>query len=86
MLDSGFNINDTGKKRSTDYSLKFDITWMSDEEDTELDFMDPLGECQIDDATTTVLWVLPTLESFVLSRFWLRRGFGAAWVGLPTCD
>ena len=26
MLDSGFNINDTGKKRSTDYSLKFDIT------------------------------------------------------------
>lgn len=24
MLDSGLNINDTGKKRSTDYSLKLD--------------------------------------------------------------
>ena len=24
VLDSGLNINDTGKKRSTDYSLKLD--------------------------------------------------------------
>ena len=42
MLDSGLGINDTGKKRSTDYGLKWTINRMSDEEDTELDFTDPL--------------------------------------------
>ena len=42
MLDSGLGINDTGKKRSTDYGLKWTINRMNDEEDTELDFTDPL--------------------------------------------
>ena len=42
MLDSGLGINDTGKKRSTDYGLKWAINRMNDEEDTELDFTDPL--------------------------------------------
>jgi antirestriction protein ArdC len=42
MLDSGLSINDTGKKRSTDYGQKWTINRMSDEEDTELDFTDPL--------------------------------------------
>lgn len=42
MLDSGLGINDTGKKRSTDYGPKWTINRMSDEEDTELDFTDPL--------------------------------------------
>jgi hypothetical protein len=42
MLDSGLGINDTGKKRSTDYGLKWTINRMNDEDDTELDFTDPL--------------------------------------------
>ena len=42
MLDSGLGINDTRKKRSTDYGLKWTINRMNDEEDTELDFTDPL--------------------------------------------
>ena len=42
MLNSGLGINDTGKKRSTDYGLKWTINRMNDEEDTELDFTDPL--------------------------------------------
>ena len=42
MLDSGLSINDTGKKRSTDYGQKWTINRMSDEEDTELDFTEPL--------------------------------------------
>jgi hypothetical protein len=42
MLDSGLGINDTGKKRSTDYGLKWTINRMNDKDDTELDFTDPL--------------------------------------------
>ena len=42
MLDSGLGINDTRKKRSTDYGLKWTINRMNDEDDTELDFTDPL--------------------------------------------
>jgi hypothetical protein len=42
MLDSGLGINDTRKKRSTDYGLKWTINRMNYEEDTELDFTDPL--------------------------------------------
>ena len=42
MLDSGLGINDTGKKRSSDYDLKLTIYRRNDEDDTELDFTDPL--------------------------------------------
>ena len=42
MLDSGLGINEKRKKRSTDYGLKWTINRMNDEEDTELDFTDPL--------------------------------------------
>ena len=42
MLNSGLGINDTGKKCSTDYGLKWTINRMNDEEDTELNFTDPL--------------------------------------------
>ena len=42
MLNSGLGINDTGKKRSTDYGLKWTINRMNDKDDTELDFTDPL--------------------------------------------
>ena len=42
MLDSGLGINDTRKKRSKDYGLKWTINRMNDEDDTELDFTDPL--------------------------------------------